>query len=211
MNNNDITEITIYIDSANRNTNLYPNPFNFAITFDDVISSIPIKMKHIKYIKIPFITLPNTCVVNIDNTTGLYSMSEDKKKFLCEHRYLSFGIDELILNNTFFNDNKSENVITFLYRNNSLNSYCDRWKPYYLNICYLNNELITLKHMTTNLYDENKNKINVIDQNNNVLNLYNLENITDENIKNSIINVRNKIQTSFTIIFGIRNENKYMI
>jgi hypothetical protein len=67
LNNFDITNNTIIIDSINRDCNIYPNPFNFRINLNpnnNEIFYITKNFKNVKTFNIKKIILPSLFYVN---------------------------------------------------------------------------------------------------------------------------------------------------
>lgn len=115
-----IQEYVIQIDSKDRDTLVYPNPFDMKVTFNPVGDTIdkktnttykgtpqptiPIDFTNVKYIKLENIILPRNCYVTFDKDTK--ELIYDPNRKLENNRFLLLNIDEINGNTTFgTNDN----------------------------------------------------------------------------------------------------------
>jgi hypothetical protein len=113
LNKETIKEYTIDIDSLDRNTNLYPDPFNFSVGFSNnktIISNnkyqdtpfINKLFKNVKYIRINNIVFPKIYDVIYDDDQGKYIYDVNKNIYL--DRFIVLKIDNLI-DNTIYSTN----------------------------------------------------------------------------------------------------------
>ena len=116
-----IQEYVIQIDSKDRDTKIYPNPFDMKVSFNPIGDTydkstntiykgtpkptIPLDFSNVKYIKLENIILPRNCYLKLDdNDTNELIYDPDKK--LEDQRFLLLNIDEINSNTTFgTNDN----------------------------------------------------------------------------------------------------------
>jgi len=143
-----ITEYTLHIDSADRNTTVYPNPYTFSVslggagtqTFNSVTYSgvpnprIDIQFKNIKYVKIKYLTLPRHVVYNTNSSGSPIIYDTDmgntgfKSTILGNYRYLVLRIKELGDDKLYSTNDKIRNNCFILYRDsNYYDALNDLW------------------------------------------------------------------------------------
>lgn len=127
-----IQEYVIQIDSKDRDTIFYPNPFDMKVTFNPIADTydkttkikykgtpnptIPIDFSNVKYIKLENIILPRNCYVIFDEITKQLIYNPDKK--LEQNRFLLLHINEI---------NNNTNIGTNDYINKSFGTiFCDK-------------------------------------------------------------------------------------
>lgn len=161
--NQDVEEYSIYIDSNDRDINIYPNPFSFSVRFGDNHKKnekgphIDIDFKNVKYIRLDSIILPRF----IYNDS--YTLNDEK---LTDWRYVSMNIDELntgdskIYSTSNSNPNKnSSRAFSYIYP--------DKWinRGHYLGYVnggsriYKYSNLGNIKKLTFTFSDDNGNEI----------------------------------------------------
>jgi hypothetical protein len=133
-----VTEYTLHIDSIDRNTTIYPNPYKFAVYFnggsDAPNPKIDIEFKNIKYIKIKYLTLPRNVVYNT-NVSGTYTTFDTdlsgtsfKSTILANYRYLILRIKELGDDKLYSTNTDIKNNCFILYRDsNYYDAVNDLW------------------------------------------------------------------------------------
>lgn len=139
-----ITEYTLHIDSADRDVNVYPNPYKFSVSLGGagtrVVKSgnittttsgvpnprIDIEFKNIKYIKIKYLTLPRTILYKrIINPSGTeYSVPNIVNDtisgtILSNYRYLILRIKELDDDKLYSTNDIVKNNCFILYRDSN--------------------------------------------------------------------------------------------
>jgi len=142
----DIHEITIQIDTADRDYKIYPNPFNFKVTFNPTPDSfdrntkikfkgtpkptIPINFSNVKYIKLDHIILPQNCYLikkfnkkndNI-NLFEKISWEYNKNKNLKNERFILLDIKELFDNSIFGTNSAINKSFCTIYTDKSINN-----------------------------------------------------------------------------------------
>ena len=168
-----ITEYTLHIDSADRNTNVYPNPYTFSVSlggagtqiFNSVTYTgvpnprIDIQFKNIKYVKIKYLTLPRNVVYNIDSSGTTYNTDMGSTGFIStilgNHRYLVLRIKELNDDKLYSTNDNIKNNCFILYRDsNYSDALNDLWiatqpvKIYYDNLLKNNLNKLTFEILT---------------------------------------------------------------
>jgi len=115
-----IQEYIIQIDSKDRDTKIYPNPFDMKVSFNPIGDTydkstnttykgtpkptIPLDFSNVKYIKLENIILPRNCYVTFDKDSN--ELIYDPNRKLEDQRFLLLNIDEINSNTTFgTNDN----------------------------------------------------------------------------------------------------------
>lgn len=116
--NQDIFEITVQIDSTDRDTRVYPNPFDMKITFNPISDArdrrtgqlfegtpgptIQIDFNYVKYIKLENAVLPRNCYIkqNFYNDEKIDLVDRmvwgyDNNRKLNEERFLLMDIEEI--------------------------------------------------------------------------------------------------------------------
>lgn len=130
--NQDVYDTILQIDSSDRNTKIYPNPFDIKVTFDPSAKTydrnnnnvfegtpkphIPIDFQNVKFIKLASIILPRHYCLNKKynnnsddcNITNKISWEYDENKTLDNNRILFIQIKE-INNNTYLGTNNTIN------------------------------------------------------------------------------------------------------
>jgi hypothetical protein len=148
-----ITEYTLHIDSADRDTSLYPNPYNFSVSLGgagtQVVKSngistttyngvpdpkIDIQFKNLKYVKIKYLMLPRTVLYKrIDNSGVEYSVPSLVNDgitgtILGNYRYLVMKIKELDDDKLYSTNDIIKNNCFVLYRDsNYYDAINDLW------------------------------------------------------------------------------------
>jgi len=166
-----ITEYTLHIDSADRNTDVYPNPYTFSVSLGgagtQTVNSltytgvpnprIDIEFKNIKYVKIKYLTLPRHVVYNASGTTYNTDMGSTgfKSTILGNYRYLILRIKELGDDKLYSTNDKIRNNCFILYRDsNYYDALNDLWiatqpvKIYYDNLLKNNLNKLTFEILT---------------------------------------------------------------
>ena len=181
--NQDIVEITLKIDSSDRDYKVYPSPFSFKVTFNpapDVIDkktgkffkgtpkpTIPFDFSNVKYIRMESIVLPRNCYFIKKYDTKKKDLEINKfswgyeNKTLDQNRFLIIDIKELTHNTLYgTNDNLNKSYGTI---------YCDKpFSPdFYYGITdscvkvFNNSQLFDIKTWTINILNDRGLKIGV--------------------------------------------------
>jgi hypothetical protein len=169
-----VTEYTLHIDSADRNTSVYPNPYKFSVSLGgagqqtiktNTYSGVPnpridIEFKNIKYVKIKYLTLPRHIVYNItDLSNNIFDTDMGttgfKSTILGNYRYLILRIKELGDDKLYSTNDNIRNNCFILYRDsNYYDALNDLWiatqpvKIYYDNQLKNNLSKLTFEILT---------------------------------------------------------------
>lgn len=170
-----ITEYTLHIDSADRNTDVYPNPYTFtvslggagtqtinSVTYSGVANPrIDVQFKNIKYVKIKYLTLPRHIVYHCNVSDTFLDFDTDmrttnfKSTILSNYRYLILRIKELGDDKLYSTNDKIRNNCFILYRDsNYYDALNDLWiatqpvKIYYDNQLKNNLNKLTFEILT---------------------------------------------------------------
>lgn len=170
-----ITEYTLHIDSADRNTDVYPNPYTFtvslggagtqtinSVTYNGVANPrIDVQFKNIKYVKIKYLTLPRHIIYNCNASGTFLDFDTDmrttgfKSTILGNYRYLILKIKELGDDKLYSTNDKIRNNCFILYRDsNYYDALNDLWiatqpvKIYYDNQLKNNLNKLTFEILT---------------------------------------------------------------
>lgn len=93
-----ITEYQLYINSIDRDTKAYPDPFKFRTTFDGIGAPEPKidrKFRNIKYFNIDQVFLPRTNIFTLTDDTYSLIDSSGGINDLTSHRFLILRLEEL--------------------------------------------------------------------------------------------------------------------
>lgn len=180
-----IAEYQINIDSNDRAINTYPNPFRFSITFEGIGRSVdknneiiegspsPVinrSFKNVKFIKIDYLILPRTIMLN--KKDNKYNLSLDEKYELSPvfgpnnltiNGYLIIRIKELGSNRILSTNNVIGNNSFVIYPDKLLGRDFVLWVPANGSRIFTNALLGNLKKLTIEILDPNGNQIAVTD------------------------------------------------
>jgi len=238
-----IIEYFIGIESTDRTLSVYPNPFNFVVTFGghaQIKESktfvkkntntcgtmneskyttkkitydgtpgpiIDRKFKNIKYIKLDYLIIPKTNVIDMSGSEldisgsacNNYCLSDElKDRFTFKYKYLIAKIYEL-RSDKILGTNKAIASDTFiLFPDKIMGCSHILWYPISTGVrTFKNSNLENLNKLTIEILDPKGNVINVIDKFNNELNVNNIDN---EELYNC---VNDNLQITVGLIFGV--------
>lgn len=197
-----ISEYTIQIHSADRNTSMYPSPFYMKTTFgnNNNTPNIDRIFKNVKYIKLNQVILPRTICIDTSltevigsNGANIYPSSTlnvptgtsaksayhilNNLKF---HPYLVLKISELSSNNS-LGTSPLLSWDSFLLEPKRELGDMYRWEPMREMIIYPSSCLFNISALTFDLKDELGNSINIVDYNGKNIILNNLNSNTPYN------------------------------
>jgi len=152
-----ITEYTVHVDSKDRNSTVYPNPYNFILSLggfsksnitvrddksgtpiytDITVMGVPnprvdVNFKNVKYIKLKYIMLPRnikyTCQVDTSGNKE-YSIATSKSTILSNYRYLLLRIKEISNDKLYSTNDIIRNDCFIIYRDsNYYDAINDLW------------------------------------------------------------------------------------
>lgn len=178
------TNIRININTKDRDTSIYPSPFNIRVKFGDSTKnpSIQQNYKNVRFISLCNVILPRTVAIDITHvdepnlypTDSGYSSSAGttsiKLTTLSNHKYLLLTIKELdtdTISGT--SDIINRKTIVLVY-DSDLGLDGGLWKPInHETISFPFSSLKQIRELTFHLTDENGNDINIVDQDGNVI------------------------------------------
>ena len=210
-----VTEYTLHIDSADRNTNVYANPYTFALYFnggkDAPRPKIDIEFKNIKYIKIKYLTLPRNIIYNYNASGSTFDTDltdtnyKGKGTILSNYRYLILRIKELGDDKLYSTNDNIKNNCFILYRDsNYYDAINDLWIATQPVKIYYDNQLKNnLNKMTFEILTPDFQEFRLKCVNNNVLQNIDYSYINNPNGSNFNELYTPIIQWSTEIEFGI--------
>lgn len=168
-----IVEYTLNIDSLDRDISVYPNPFSFTLTFNNVPSVVknkmyfqgspspilPFNFRNVKFIRLDSAVLPNWSEIVYNETDKKYEYSTEEA--LLNDRFTTLSIPQIdtssrVLYTASYSNNR-ENVnlndaFTDIYCDKMLNKY--NFKGYSINnFKYRNIALGNINKLTFNLHN----------------------------------------------------------
>lgn len=188
-----LTEYHIHVDSADRNTSVYNNPFNFTLIFGGIGTSIERKFGHnsysektytgapqpflsqkfknIKYVKLETIVLPKTNTINVsDDPDPTYTIG-DADTDLTTYRYLLLRIKELKSPRVLSTNSAITEDCFILYPDTIMGTNACKWIPTIPFRIYKNSILHNLERLTFELLDDEGNLLFSVDQDGNRLDM----------------------------------------
>ena len=199
-----ISEYVVHIDGADRDTTIYPNPFNFTVSLGGAGSNtvngvvcqgvpnprIDRNFKNIKQIKIKYVMLPKNYKYLLEtDASGYRTYTPDTNPtILGNYRYLILRIKELETNKTFSTNDNYKTDSFILYKDTSYSDAVNElWIATQPTIIYYNTNLKNLSKLTIEILDPSGNQ------------LYLKSNVASviSNISNTDINNPDSTQTNF--------------
>lgn len=226
-----LVEYQIHVDSADRTTTTYPNPFNFILSFGGVGKSIERKLtttsyteveyagtpspfirmkpKNVKYIKFDTIVLPRTNVITVsDDDDPTYTLGDSDTNLMNE-RFFLLRVKELKSSRVLTTNEAITEDCFILYPDRTMGTNHYMWLPINPFRVYPNSLLANVQKLTLELLDSEGNAIFPVDQDGNRLDLNkilaNLESTkeADDPILVDFKKIYNIMQCNFSITMGI--------
>jgi hypothetical protein len=157
-----VTEYTVHVDSGDRDTNIYPNPYKFALSLggpsnqNSSQSGVPnprvdVSFKNVKYIKLKYLMLPRNINYDIADNSGnkIYSVATTKPTILSNYRYLLLRIKEISNDKLYSTNDTIKNDCFVIYRDsNYTEAVNDLWIATQPVKIYYENGLKNLSRLT---------------------------------------------------------------
>lgn len=193
-----VQEYYINIDSADRKTATYPNPFRFTVTFNSTGSSsvgavssrngkkyyegtpgpvIDMPFKNVKYIKLDYVILPKTPRLDFTNEEAtacnpeLCKLTSDEDYFFSSHKYLVLRIPELESQHIMGTNKNISRDSFILYPDKFMGKNHLMWLTTWGNRIFESSKLGNLDRLTFELLDPDGNQFVLSDNSNNEINI----------------------------------------
>jgi hypothetical protein len=146
MNENVVSEIvseyTVHIDSIDRDTTIFPNPYKFIVSLggpsaqNNSLAGVPnpridINFKNVKYVKLKYLMLPRN--INYDRSVDAsgnktYAVATATPTILANYRYLLLRIKEISNDKLYSTNDVIKNDCFVIYRDSNYNdAILDLW------------------------------------------------------------------------------------
>ncbi len=137
-----VSEYTVHIDSIDRDTTIFPNPYKFTVSLGGPSgqnasqSGVPnpridVNFRNVKYVKLKYLMLPRN--INYDRTVDAsgnktYAISSTKPTILANYRYLLLRIKEISNDKLYSTNDVIKNDCFVIYRDSNYNdAMLDLW------------------------------------------------------------------------------------
>jgi hypothetical protein len=170
--NEHIIDYNLCIDTADSNKTHFPSPFYFQIYFGDNQNEMSITQKftNVKYVKIDYVILPNTSVVNISSDPDpVYSISPTG---INNGKFIAIKLKELSNGRTLSTNPKLSNDCIILCFDRKIGTNRELWLPLTPLFAFKNSDLANVKRLTVELVDDTGNLMFTTDQNGNRFDVY---------------------------------------
>lgn len=180
----------LYVDSNDRNINVYPNPFKFVISFDtsgqkswsgdDYYEGIPgplinMKYRNVKYVKIDYIMLPR--VVILEKTNDKYEFNDSI--LLSSYGYLIMKIKELSSAKIQGSNELLCNDSYVLYPNKIMGLEFMMWTPSNGSRIFNNSNLGNINKLSITIYTPDGEELSFVDTKNKKIDMCRIYNKRD--------------------------------
>lgn len=146
-----IFEYRIHADSYNRDLSLYPNQFNFDLSFDSQREpAIGRRIKNVKYVKIDNVRIPNVHKIVEDGDDWIFS-TDDTDKFTYD-RYVVLKINQINNGKILSSNSAYDNGCFTLYRDNDYGEW-STWVTSNNTIVFPDSNLFNMFKLTLQLID----------------------------------------------------------
>lgn len=223
-----VTEYTIHIDSKDRDTRIYPNPYSFIVslggpetrrdTNGNVIGNsgvpdprIDVNFKNIKYVKIKYLMLPRNIfydiVIDISGNKE-YSVGTSRPTILANYRYLLLRVKEISNDKLYSTNDIIKNECFIIYRDsNYSDAINDLWFATQPVKIFYDNGLKNLTRLTIQILTPNGDELRLKSNNDELNNIpYNeINNDMSEDTPSSdfYFNFNEDIQTNMEFEIGV--------
>lgn len=205
LNSENITEYQLYINSIDRDTTSWPDPFRFRTAFDSIGAPNPKidrKFKNIKYININHVFLPRTNIITVTDDEYALVESDGGTNDLTNHRFLILRFEELTSPHVYSTGMSITDTSFILVPDQNAGDGV-LWKAMSRSRIYPTSSLGKLSRLTPVLYDEFGNQITIMRRTSSDV-AYDLANDANQSDpSDSLIALNKSMQVYYSLTLGV--------